>query len=209
MAQRIHGRAPRSGSKLDPIALDLTRLEINPTRTRYIAPHIVQIFGRKSRTRRTLGSHQIWVFRCQSEQLVSREARRELKEALAHVLGTEASSEATITIDKHRPSCLTIAGLHCCSPPIKVSINMFPSLLWFHSSIPHKKPTTVARENSNSGEPPRSAATRRCEHEPAPPQAGFSRLSRWIGDEWPRLEAEIPIRLIQSEPSIRKPMAGV
>jgi hypothetical protein len=61
--------------------------------------------------------------------LVSREARRELKEALVHVLGAEASPEATLTIDKHRPSHLTIAGLLCRSPPIKVSINTFPSLL--------------------------------------------------------------------------------
>jgi predicted RNase H-like HicB family nuclease len=33
--------------------------------------------------------------------LVSREARRELKEALALVLGAEASPEAALTIDKH------------------------------------------------------------------------------------------------------------
>jgi hypothetical protein len=37
---------------------------------------------------------------------------------------------------------------------------------------------------------------RRRECEPAPPPAGASRLNRWIGDEWPRLEAEIPICLI-------------
>jgi hypothetical protein len=61
--------------------------------------------------------------------LVGREARRELEEALAHVLGAEASPEAALTIDKHRPSRLTIAGLRCRSPPIKVSINMFPSSL--------------------------------------------------------------------------------
>jgi hypothetical protein len=61
--------------------------------------------------------------------LVGREARRELKEALAHVLGAEASPDATLTIDKHRLSCLTIAGLRCCCPPIKVSINTFRSSL--------------------------------------------------------------------------------
>jgi hypothetical protein len=61
--------------------------------------------------------------------LVGREARRELKEALAHVLGVEASPEAALTVDKHRSSLLTVAGLRCCSPPIKVSINMFPSPL--------------------------------------------------------------------------------
>jgi hypothetical protein len=116
----------------------------------------MRIFGRKTRTRRTLGSHQIWVFRCWSEQLVGREARRELEEALAHVLRAKASSEAALTIDKHRPSRLTVAGLRCRSPLIKVSINTFPSLLWSRRSKPHQKLTTVARENSNSGEPPRA-----------------------------------------------------
>jgi hypothetical protein len=94
----------------------------------------VRIFGLKSRTRRTLGSHQIWVFHHWSEQLVGWEARRELEEALAHVLGVEASLEATLTIAKHRPSRLTIVGLRYHSPPIKVSINMFPSSLWSRRS---------------------------------------------------------------------------
>jgi hypothetical protein len=61
--------------------------------------------------------------------LVGREARRELEEASEHVLGAETSPEAALTVDKHRPSCLTIARLRCHSLPIKVSINMFPSLL--------------------------------------------------------------------------------
>jgi hypothetical protein len=74
-------------------------------------PHIVRIFGRKSRIRQTLGSHQIHVFRHRSEQLVGQEGRRELEEALAHVLGAEASPEAALTIAKHRPSRLTVAGL--------------------------------------------------------------------------------------------------
>jgi hypothetical protein len=169
----------------------------------------VRIFGRKSRTRRTLGSHQIRVFRHRSEQLVGRQARRELEEALARVLGAEASPEAALTVDKHRPSCLTVARLHCRSPPIKVSINKFSSLLWSRRSKPHQKPTTVARENWNSGEPPHSATTCRREREPAPPPAGASRLSRRIGDERPRLEAEIPVCLIQFKPSIRKPTADV
>jgi hypothetical protein len=86
----------------------------------------VQISDRKSRTRRTLGSHQIRVFRRRLEQLVSRGARRELEEALAHVLGAEASSEAALTIAKHWPSRLIVAGLRCHSPPIKVSINTSP-----------------------------------------------------------------------------------
>jgi hypothetical protein len=156
----------------------------------------VWIFGRKTRTHRTLGSHQIWVFHHRSEQLVGREARRELKEALPHVLGAEASSEAALTIDKHRPSRLTIAGLHCLSSLIKVSINTFPSSLWSRRSKPHRKPITVARENSNSREPPCSAMTHRREREPAPPLAGANRLSHWIGDERPGLEAEIPVRPI-------------
>jgi hypothetical protein len=147
-------------------------------------PHIVWIFGRKTRTRRTLGSHQIRVFRYRSEQLASREAKRELKEALAHVLGAKASPEAALTIDKHQPSRLTVARLCCHSPSIKVSINTFPSSLWSHRSKPYQKPTIVARENSRRGEPPRSAMTRRREHEPTPPPAGASRPSRRIGAGW-------------------------
>jgi hypothetical protein len=156
----------------------------------------VRIFGRKLRTRRTLGSHQIRLFRRRSEQLVGREARRELKEALAHVLRAKASPEATLTIAKHRPSCLTVAGLRCRSPPIKISINMFPSSLWSRRSKPHRKLTTVTQENSNFGEPPRSTMTRCREREPAPPMTGASCLSRRIGDERSRLEAEIPIHLV-------------
>jgi hypothetical protein len=143
----------------------------------------VRIFDRKTRTRRTLGSHQIRVFHRRSEQLVSREARRKLEKALVHVLGAEASPEAALTVEKHRPSRLTVAGLRCHSPLIKVS-------------KPHRKPTTVARKNSNSGEPPLSVVTCRCERERAPPPAEASRLSRWIGDERPRLEAEKPIRFV-------------
>jgi hypothetical protein len=33
--------------------------------------------------------------------LVDREARRELEEALAHILGAEASTEAALTVDKY------------------------------------------------------------------------------------------------------------
>jgi hypothetical protein len=136
----------------------------------------VQIFGRKSRTRRTLDSHQIWVFRRWSEQLVGREARRELKEALAHVLGAEASPEAAPTVDKHQSSHLIVARLRCRSPPFKVSISMFPSSLWSCRSKPYRKLTTVARENLNSDEPPRAVVTS--------PPVGASRLSRWIGARW-------------------------
>jgi hypothetical protein len=156
----------------------------------------VWIFGRKSRTRRTLGSHKIRVFRHWSERLVGREARRELKEALVHALGAKTSPKAALTVDNHRPSRLTIVGLHCRSPPIKVSTNTFPSSLWSCRSKPHQKPTTVARENLSSGEPLRSAATRRHEREPTPPPAVASHLSHRIGDERLRLEAEIPIWLV-------------
>jgi hypothetical protein len=147
----------------------------------------VRIFGHKSRTRRTLGNHQIWIFHHWSELLVSQETRRELEEALANILGAKASMKASLTVAKHRPSCLTVARLPCHSPPIKVSINTFLSLLWSRRSKPHRKPTIVARENSNSDEPPRSAATSRRECEPAPPPAGASRLSHRIGDERSRL----------------------
>jgi hypothetical protein len=61
--------------------------------------------------------------------LVGREARTELEEALAHVLGAEASPEAALTVNKHRLSRLAVAGLRCHSPPIKVSINTFLSSL--------------------------------------------------------------------------------
>jgi hypothetical protein len=104
-------------------------LESLPTTILSKTSYIVRIFGRKTRTRRTLGNHQIQVFHRRSEQLVGREARRELEEALAHVLGAEASPEAALTVDKHRPSCLTVAGLRCRSSPFKVIINTFPSSL--------------------------------------------------------------------------------
>jgi hypothetical protein len=48
---------------------------------------------------------------------------------LAHVLRAEASPEAALIVDKHRPSRLTIVGLRCRSPLIKVNINTFPSSL--------------------------------------------------------------------------------
>jgi hypothetical protein len=83
---------------------------------------MVQIFGCKSRIHRTLGSHKIRVFHRRSEQLVSREARREFKEALAHVLGAEASPEAALTITRLRLSRLTIVGFRCWYPPIKVPL---------------------------------------------------------------------------------------
>jgi hypothetical protein len=61
--------------------------------------------------------------------LVGREVRSELEEALAHILGAEASPDAALTINMHWPSRINIVGLRCRSPPIKVSINMFDSSL--------------------------------------------------------------------------------
>jgi hypothetical protein len=61
--------------------------------------------------------------------LIGQEARRELEEALTHVLGAEASPEAALTVDKHQSSRLTVVGLRCHSTPIKVSINKFISSL--------------------------------------------------------------------------------
>jgi hypothetical protein len=61
--------------------------------------------------------------------LVGLQARRELEEALVHILGAEASPEDALTIAKYRSSGLTIAELCYRSPPIKVSIITFPSSL--------------------------------------------------------------------------------
>jgi hypothetical protein len=51
---------------------------------------MVWIFARKSKTSRTLGSHQIQVFRRRLEQLAGQEARKEHKEASAHALEVRA-----------------------------------------------------------------------------------------------------------------------
>jgi hypothetical protein len=50
-------------------------------------------------------------------------------EASVHILGAEASPEAALAVTKHQPSHLTIVGLHCLPPPIKVSLIKFPSSL--------------------------------------------------------------------------------
>jgi hypothetical protein len=149
----------------------------------------VRIFNRKSRTRRTLGSYQIRVFRHRSKQLIGREARRELEEASEHVLGVEASPEATLTVTKHRPSCLSVARLCCRPPPIKVSLIEFRSSLWSRRSKPHRKPTTMAWENLNSGKPSCSDMACRREHEPASPPPRSQPPRRPIFLVRPRLEA--------------------
>jgi hypothetical protein len=69
---------------------------------------MVWILARKSRTRRTLGSHQIQVFHRRLEQLAEQEARREHKEALAHALEAEAPPEAVLTVTNRRSSCLLV-----------------------------------------------------------------------------------------------------
>jgi hypothetical protein len=51
------------------------------------------IFARKSRTRWTLGSHQIWIFHRRLEKLAGQEAKREHKEASVHSLEVRAPSE--------------------------------------------------------------------------------------------------------------------
>jgi hypothetical protein len=149
----------------------------------------VWIFGCKSRTRQTLGSHQIRVFRHRSEQLVVWEARREHNEALAHILGPKASSKAALTVDKHRPSRLTVAGLRCHSPPIKISLNMFPSLMWSRRSKPYRKPTTVAWENVNHCARPQCVtASTRQRHpwpEPTAPAVGSALGDSCISCEEP------------------------
>jgi hypothetical protein len=54
---------------------------------------MVWIFAHKSRTHRTLGSHQIQFFHRRLEQLVGEEARREHKEASPHALEVKAPPE--------------------------------------------------------------------------------------------------------------------
>jgi hypothetical protein len=54
---------------------------------------MVWIFAHKSRTCRTLGSHQIRVFHRRLRQLAGQEAIREHKEASAHALEVRALPE--------------------------------------------------------------------------------------------------------------------
>jgi hypothetical protein len=143
-----------------------------------------------------------------SEQLIGREARRELEEASAHILGAKASPEAALTITNQRSSRLTVAGLHCCPLSIKVSLIKFPSSLWSRRSKPHQKPTTVA-QNLKSDELPRLAVVHHREREPAPPPAGASRPNRLIGDERPRLEVEITLHGDRSWTQIAESTSGV
>jgi hypothetical protein len=174
----------------------------------------VWIFGRKSRTHRTLGSHQIRVFHRWLEQLVGREARRELNEALAHVLGVEASPEAPLTVDKHRSSRLTIIGLRCHSSPIKVSINMFPLSLWSH-----RRKLELQRAAALGHDAPLRAwagATPGRSQPPQPSDQHRVTLVSAVKRRWQlsvRLDlntrAEIPIWFVQSKSSIWKPTAGV
>jgi hypothetical protein len=58
---------------------------------------MVWIFARKSRTHRTLGSHQIRVFHRRLEQLARQEARKEHKKASAHALEAGAPPEDAFT----------------------------------------------------------------------------------------------------------------
>jgi hypothetical protein len=54
----------------------------------------------------------------------------------------------------------------------------------------------MARENLNSEEPPRSTVMCHRERKSALPPAGASRPNHLIGDERPRLEAEITVYLV-------------
>jgi hypothetical protein len=69
---------------------------------------MVWIFARKSRTCRTLGSHQIRVFARHLEQLAGQEARREHKEASVHALEAGAPPKAVLTVANRRSSCLPV-----------------------------------------------------------------------------------------------------
>jgi hypothetical protein len=69
---------------------------------------MVWIFARKSRTRRTLGSHQIQVFCHCLEQLAGQEARREHKEASTHTLEAGAPPKDAFIVANRRSSCLPI-----------------------------------------------------------------------------------------------------
>jgi hypothetical protein len=59
--------------------------------------------------------------------LVSQEARRELEEALVHVLGAEASLEVALTVAKYWLGRLIVTELYCHFALIKVSIITFLS----------------------------------------------------------------------------------
>jgi hypothetical protein len=65
---------------------------------------MVWIFSRKSRTYRTLGSHQIHVFCRRLEQLARQESRREHQEASVHALEAGAPLEAVLTAITRSPS---------------------------------------------------------------------------------------------------------
>jgi hypothetical protein len=70
---------------------------------------MVWIFARKSRTHRTLISHQIWVFCRRLEQLAGEEARREHKEASAHTLEVRAPPEEDLNAVEACLNCTDIA----------------------------------------------------------------------------------------------------
>jgi hypothetical protein len=97
----------------------------------------------------------------------SRSKRGGRKEGSHPILKDGTPSEAAHVNTRSQPSRLAIARPRCCPLLTKVSIIEFPSSLWSCRSKPHRKPTTIARENWNSGEPPRStialpAWLRRC-----------------------------------------------
>jgi hypothetical protein len=69
---------------------------------------MVWIFAHKSRTRQTLGSHQIWVLCHRLEQLAGQEAWREHKEASAHALEVTALPEENLNAVEARSNCTDV-----------------------------------------------------------------------------------------------------
>jgi hypothetical protein len=123
----------------------------------------VRIFGRKSRTRRTLGSHQIRFF---LPPFGAIDWSRNYKGARGS-LNARPRSWTSTGGRPHRHQAPDDLPHHCQTPlppsTVKVSLIKFPSSLWSRRSKPYRKPTTMAWENPNSGEPPCSAMA--CRHE--------------------------------------------
>jgi hypothetical protein len=70
---------------------------------------MVWIFTRKSRSRRTLGSHQIRVFHRRLEQLAGQEPRREHKEASVHSLEVSALPKEDLDAIEACSNCTDVA----------------------------------------------------------------------------------------------------
>jgi hypothetical protein len=104
----------------------------------------------------------------------SRGKRRSLRR-FPPILRVRTPLKATHVDARSWPSHLTIVGLRCRPLRIKVSLIEFPSSLLSRRSKPHRKLTTMAKENPNIGESTCSATARRHERESAPPPTGANR----------------------------------